>query len=625
MKNLEIAQQVLDNLGGKSNIAVYTHCATRLRFQVNDKDKVNYQKLEKVDQVLSVVKAAGQIQIVFGPKVVDIYDAVKNLIGEVSIPTSEKKVLKNNNWLNSLIDLVSSIFTPIIYVLIGSGIIKGLLSIFTTAKWMSPTSGTYEIFNAAGDSLYYFLPMILAITCARRFKTNLFVAITIGGALLYPNIVGLAGKVVKFMGIPIEIANFKSSVFPIIFAIFTLSYLEKLLKKIIPDAVENIFSPLISLAIIVPLTILIFGPIGSFISNMLAALYMNLYNLNKAIAGAFIGFFAQLMVVFGVHWGLFPIAFSNLAKYGYDTMFAVFGPSIVAQGGAALGVLLRTKNSGVKKVASSAAVMGFFGISEPAIYGVTLKNIRIFVLAMISGGIGGAIAGGAGARATAAAVASVPSFPVYFGHGFGGFIMGYFAAFFIAAILVYFFGYTKDDPLFIASSNNEYQETTNTNFAVPDASIIVAPVNGDVELLSDVNDQVFSSGALGQGIAIIPDEEVQDVLAPVAGEVTAIYPTKHAYGITSSQGDEYLIHVGINTVDLKGKLFTSKLKKGQNITRNSVLCQVDFLKMSEQGYDPSVVVTKTNAKSSEKIKLLQTKHVNAGNLIAQFIDEGVHK
>lgn len=622
MKSLEISQQLVDNLGGKENIRSYTHCATRLRFQVSDENKVNHQELEKIDQVLSVIKATGQIQVVFGPNIIDIYSAFKDLVGTIDHEVSDHNDNSaKKNILNRLIDLVSSIFTPIIYVLIGSGIIKGILSILTTLKLMSPTSGTYEIFNAAGDSLYYFLPMILAVTCARRFKTNIFVSITIGGALLYPNITALSRKVVKFMGIPIEIATFKSSVFPIIFAIFTLSYLERFLKKVIPAGVENIFEPLISIAIIVPLTILIFGPIGSYLSNALANLYIYLYNLNKIVAGAFIGFFAQLMVVFGVHWGLFPIGFSNLAKFGYDPMFAVFGPSIVAQSGAALGVLLRTKNPDLKKVATSATFMGFLGISEPAIYGITLKNVKIFVLSMVSGGIGGAIAGAAGSRATAAAVASIPSFPVYFGHGFKGFIFGYFAAFFIAAILVYSFGYDPNNKLFTDPNDKNPLVSSSSDNDKGIDRLITAPVTGVVKLLNDVNDKVFSSKALGPGVAIIPNAEKQVVLAPISGELTAIYPTKHAYGITTAQGEEYLIHIGINTVDLQGELFKSTVKKGQKINYKETLCQVDFLKMVNQGYDSSVIVTKVNAQPNEVARVLQLKHVNAGNLLAQIVDK----
>ncbi|RMC38625.1 MULTISPECIES: beta-glucoside-specific PTS transporter subunit IIABC [unclassified Lactobacillus] len=608
MNNQEIAQQVLKNLGGENNVITCTHCATRLRFTLKDIQKAQTATIEKLPSVISVVKAAGQYQIVFGPKVIDIYNAMSDILHMNK--QSEETKPQHKNIFDALIDLVSSIFTPILYVLIGSGIIKGLLSIFTSLKWMSATSGTYEIFNAAGDSLYYFLPMILAITCAQKFKTNLFVSITIGGALVYPNIAALYGKTIQFMHLPIEIATFKSSVFPIIFAIFTLSYLEKVLKKVIPTSVESIFEPLISLLILVPLTIIVFGPIGSALADGIASFYMYLYGLSKVVAGGFIGFFAQAMVVFGIHWGLFPIIFSNIQKYGFDTILAVFGPSIISQSGAALGIFLRTKDSNMKKIASSATLMGFFGISEPAIYGVTVKYKRAFLMAMIGGGIGGAIAGAAGSRATAVAVASVPSFPVYFGHGFAQFVIGYFMAFAIAAILTYFFGYDSSidnnkqviadtldsQPAAYSSNSNQQQES----WAKQE---LVAPVDGKTIPLADVDDEVFSSESLGKGAAFLPILTTQKVIAPIAGVVTATYPSMHAYGITCSDGRQYLIHIGINTVDLNGKYFTNGIVKDTKVKQGDELCTVDFASISAAGYDSCVIITLLNSTAKTKVLL----------------------
>lgn len=626
MNNKEIAENLLKNLGGDSNILTCTHCATRLRFTLKDNGLAETKKIENIPSVISVVQAAGQYQVVFGPKVIDVYNAMKELLSTNTKSSTGKK--KHQNIFEALIDLVSSIFTPILYVLIGSGIIKGLLSIFTSLKWMSTTSGTYEIFNAAGDSLYYFLPMILAITCAQKFKTNIFVSITIGGALVYPNIAALYGKTVQFMHIPIGIATFKSSVFPIIFAIFTLSYLEKILKKVIPSAVENIFEPLISLLILVPLTIIVFGPIGSTLADWIASFYMYLYGLSKIVAGGFIGFFAQAMVVFGIHWGLFPIIFSNIQKYGFDTILAVFGPSIISQSGAALGIFLRTKDSNMKKIASSATLMGFFGISEPAIYGVTLKYKRAFLMAMIGGGIGGAISGAAGARATAVAVASIPSFPVYFGHGFLQFVIGYFAAFFIAAILTYLFGYDSrlDNPQTVTTpSKINSSQSSNDHSLQKDTQEwtdqkIVAPVTGKIVLLKNINDEVFSSESLGKGLAFVPNLTIQQVLSPITGIVTATYPSMHAYGITGEDGRQYLVHIGINTVDLKGKYFSNAVSPNSKIVQGSPLCTADFAKIVNEGYDPSVIVTLINSTSQTNTIINEESRIKAGQFALTFCE-----
>lgn len=622
MNDKEITQTLIAELGGQKNIQSFTHCATRLRLQLKDEGKADKNKIENIPSVISVVKAGGQYQVVFGPKVVDIFNEMSGLITTDSENSDVQKRGKKNIF-NALIDFVSSVFTPILYVLIGSGIIKGLLAIFTSLNWMTATSGTYTILNAAGDSLYYFLPMFLAVTCARKLKTNIFVSLAIGGSLVYPNIVALYGKTTDFLNIPIEIATFKSSVFPIIFAIFSLKYLEKSMKKVIPSAVENIFAPLISLILLVPLTIILFGPLGSILSNGIASLYMNLYGLNKLVAGAFIGIFAQAMVVFGIHWGLFPIIFSDIQKYGFDTILAVFGPSIIAQSGAALGILMRTKDPAMKKISSSATIMGFFGISEPAIYGVTLKYKRAFLMAMIGGGLGGAIAGAAGSRATAVAVASVPSFPVYFGHGFLQFIVAYFVAFLVAAVLTYFFGFDKDvEKSGVVSGKVDIaaKPSNGENFESWEPLVIYSPINGEVKKLADVADKVFASGSLGKGLVVKPIRARQSVLSPVDGVVTVTYATKHAYGITADDGRQFLIHIGINTVDLNGKYFSNPIQKNKKIKKGEQLCIADFDEIEDKGYDSSVIITLINSTPATKIESIRTGHVSARDELANFID-----
>lgn len=630
MSDSDVVKNMIADMGGKSNILSYTHCATRMRFKLADENKAQTKKIEDLTGVIWVVKAAGQYQVVFGPKVIDIYNEFQNQLGN---NTQESEVKpKKGNVFNALIDFVSSVFTPILYVLIGSGIIKGLLSIFTSFNWMSANSGTYLILNAAGDSLYYFLPMFLAVTCSRKLHTNLFVSLAIGGALVYPNVAAMYGKSIKFMGVTVGVATFKSSVFPIIFAVFALYYLERFLKKVIPSSVESIFSPLICLFLLVPITIIIFGPLGSFLTDWIAKIYMDIYGFSRMLAGGFIGFFAQAMVVFGIHWGLFPIIFSNIAKYGYDTILAVFGPSIIAQSGAALGIWLRTKNSSMKKIASSATFMGFFGISEPAIYGVTLKFKRAFLMAMIAGGIGGAIAGAAGARATAVAVASVPSFPVYFGHGFVQFVIGYFTAFILAAILTYFFGYDKKVDL---AGVNTTQSTATSSRSLTEAKkatvtkeewspvIVSSPVNGKVISLDKVNDQVFATGSLGKGFAMEPDKKQQTVMSPVNGVVTATYPdSKHAYGITTADGRQFLIHVGINTVDLKGEGYSKAIKKNSKVKVGDPLCTVDFNMINDKKYDTTVIVTLINSTPHTQVKLTADGPVSAQDEVAEFIEKG---
>ncbi|MGT2846343.1 PTS transporter subunit EIIC [Streptococcus massiliensis] len=445
MNKKEIIRVIVENLGGKENIINFSHCSTRLRFDLKTTRLVNCKAIEGLKEVMSVVEAAGQVQVVIGPNVIYYYPVLEEFMdreGVGAVPDDAKEYSKKNIF-SGLIDIVSSLFTPLIDVLIGAGILKGVLSILVAVGWLGTSTGTYEILNAASDSLYYFLPIILAITASRRFKTNLYVSVTVAGALLYPNITSLynSGAKLTFLGIPFVLTAFKSSVFPIIFAILLLSYVERIEAKLLPESIRSRLAPFFSLLVVVPITIIIFGPIGSTLSNVIAHIYSTIYTWNPTVAGGFIGALAQVMVVFGIHWGLFPIIFSNIEKFGFDTILAVFGPSIIAQSGATFGVYLKTKNKELKKTTTPTTIMGFFGISEPAIYAVNLKFKKPFIMAIIGGGIGGAIAGATGARAVAVAVAAVPTFPAYFGTGFVGFLVGYFGAFILTAVLTYFFGY----------------------------------------------------------------------------------------------------------------------------------------------------------------------------------------
>lgn len=448
-----VIEQIISGLGGKDNIRDYSHCSTRLRFKVYKDELVNTQEIESINEVLSVIVAAGQYQVVIGSNVSYYFPEVEKVMAFNHDCTPNDRSLEDTdareekkNIFSGLIELVSGLFTPILDVLIGAGILKGLVSVLVALNVIEPGTGSYEILNAASDALYYFLPLFIAVTASRKFKTNSFVSLAVAAALLHPGLSQLSSDTLSltFFGIPFKMTNFNGGVFPIIFAIILLRYVEKMERKFIPEVIRSRIAPFVSLMIVVPATIIIFGPLGSFLSEGIAYVYQQAYAWNPTVAGGFIGALAQLMVVFGIHWGLFPIIFSNIEQYGYDTILAVFGPSIIAQSGAALGVYLRTKNSELKKTSFSATIMGFFGISEPAIYGVTLKYKKAFMMAIIGGGIGGSIAGATGARAVAVAVASVPTFPAYYTTGFSGFLVGYFSAFVISAILTYFFGFEEE-------------------------------------------------------------------------------------------------------------------------------------------------------------------------------------
>ena len=615
MTNKQLANEILKKVGGKENIITYSHCSTRLRFDLKDSSVIDKTGLEQTEGVLSIMNVAGQTQIILGSQVQYIYEELQTLLpqGDSSAAKPSEHKKKKGFWGTAL-EIISSLFTPLIDVLIGAGILKGILSICTATGLLTSTDGTYQILNAAGDSLYYFLPVVLAITCSKRLKTNLFVSVTIAGALLYPNLTALydAGTAITFLGIPVHLTAFKSSVFPIIFAILLLSYVEKALKKLLPDSIRSRIAPFFSLLIVVPMTIIIFGPLGTMLSDAIANFYMNLYDFNPIIAGGFIGAIAQILVIFGIHWGLFPIIFSNIEKFGFDTILAVFGPSIIAQSGAAFGVWMKTKNKRLKQIASPAAIMGFFGISEPAIYGITLKYRKAFACAVVGGGIGGAISGACGARALAVAVAAVPTFPAYFGTGFTGFVVAYFGAFLISAVLTYFIGF--NDTMIPDSEKDIIPDNTTQNNTFPDSGNAItlkmyAPASGKVLSLKKVADPAFASEALGKGAAVIPEDN--KIFSPIAGVISAVYPTKHAYGITGKNNEEILIHIGIDTVKLNGRFFKSYVKPGDIVIPGDLIAEADINAIKQAGYDPTIMIIDTSHTEHRQSIILQKDHVTA--------------
>lgn len=615
MTNKQLANEILKKVGGKENIITYSHCSTRLRFDLKDSSVIDKTGLEQTEGVLSIMNVAGQTQIILGSQVQYIYEELQTLLpqGDSSAAKPSEHKKKKGFWGTAL-EIISSLFTPLIDVLIGAGILKGILSICTATGLLTSTDGTYQILNAAGDSLYYFLPVVLAITCSKRLKTNLFVSVTIAGALLYPNLTALydAGTAITFLGIPVHLTAFKSSVFPIIFAILLLSYVEKALKKLLPDSIRSRIAPFFSLLIVVPITIIIFGPLGSMLSDAIANFYMNLYDFNPIIAGGFIGAIAQILVIFGIHWGLFPIIFSNIEKFGFDTILAVFGPSIIAQSGAAFGVWMKTKNKRLKQIASPAAIMGFFGISEPAIYGITLKYRKAFACTVVGGGIGGAISGACGARALAVAVAAVPTFPAYFGTGFTGFVVAYFGAFLISAVLTYFIGF--NDTMIPDSEKDIIPDNTTQNNTFPDSGNAItlkmyAPASGKVLSLKKVADPAFASEALGKGAAVIPEDN--KIFSPIAGVISAVYPTKHAYGITGKNNEEILIHIGIDTVKLNGRFFKSYVKPGDIVIPGDLIAEADINAIKQAGYDPTIMIIDTSHTEHRQSIILQKDHVTA--------------
>lgn len=602
MSNQDLSKQIINYVGGESNVISLVHCATRLRFKLKDQSKANKAALEKTPGVITVVESAGQFQVVIGNNVDQVY---AKIIKETALEDTDKNGKDEGGTsgkiLGKAIDLISGIFSPLLGAFAGAGLLKGLLALFVKLGWLDITTGTYMILNAAADSTFYFLPILLGFTSARKFKANPFVAVAIAGALVYPTMITAftEGAQISFLGIPVTLMSYASSVIPIILAVWIQSYVEKLLRSVIHESVRNILVPMLALVIIVPLTFLVFGPIGNTISQALASVYTWAYNLSPIIAGVIVGAFWQVFVIFGVHWGLVPIMLNNVTTLGYDTMLPMVAAAVLAQAGAGLGVLLKTRNKQTKALAGSSTIAGVFGITEPLIYGITLKFKKPFIYACISGAVGSAIIGVGGGAGYEFSVPSLLTIPTFIGPGFGATILGMAVSFVLAALLVMTLGF-KDEaeanvnaPSDPASGNAA--AATATAGSLVEKEIIVSPLEGKIMPLEQLPDEAFASGAMGKGIVIEPS--VGRLTSPVNGTVTTVFPTGHAIGITSDEGTELLIHVGVNTVKLKGQFFDKQVKEGDLVKQGDLLLNFDVEQIRAAGFVTATPIIVTNSAS----------------------------
>lgn len=444
----ELTKEIVKHIGGEENVNSLFHCATRLRFQLKDKEKANIEALKKISGVITVIEAGGQVQVVIGNQVGDVYETIIKNTGIKGEANQEAaKSAEKKNLMNTFLDTISGIFAPLLGAMCGAGMLKGILILCTTMKWLSADSGTYMILYAAADGVFTFLPLFLAYTAAKKFNSDRFVSMGIAAALVYPSMTAAfsAKTALTFMGIPVVLVSYTSSVIPIVISVYALSKLEIILRKILPDMIKNFMKPLLSFVIMVPATYLVIGPIADTAGKLLAAGYTGLVAFNPAISGFVLGLIWPAAVMFGLHWGFVPIVFNNIAQYGRDTLFTITGPNNMAQAGATLGVFLKTKNKDLKSLSGSAAISAVLaGITEPAIYGITLKYKRPFFIGAVFSGIAGAIVAVAGAGAPTLLGTSLLTLPGYIGKGFVGFLIACAIAYFGSAIVTYFFGFSDE-------------------------------------------------------------------------------------------------------------------------------------------------------------------------------------
>lgn len=619
MDNQAVGKRVWEAVGGEKNVNSLVHCATRLRFKLKDESVADTQKLKQDPDVIQVVQSGGQYQVVIGSNVADVYQAI---VDEQGLTDQSGTEDQSKNPLNRLIDIISSIFTPFLGAMAAAGILKGFLSLATVLGWLSADTGAYQILFAAADGVFTFLPVMLAFTAAKKFKTNQFLSVAIAMALVYPAITQLAGAggAVDFFGLPIVLAQsgYTSSVIPIILAVWVQSKFEPLVKKVIPQFLQMIFVPMIVLLVMVPLTFLLLGPIGTVIGNGLGSLFNSIYSFSPLVAGLIMGSLWQVFVMFGMHWGFVPIMFLNIEQYGFDVMVPMLLPAVLAQGGAALAVAIRTKDTKLRSLGISSTITSLFGITEPTVYGVTLPLKKPFVIACLSAGIGGAMIGFAGVKAFSSGLVSLLTIPTFISTNQAvesnvtmailatalSFVLA-----FVGTLVVGFDETVQDEKL------ETNQQTTAGDTISSARHNLKSPLSGKVLPLSDVPDKVFSSGAMGKGLAI--DPEKGELIAPADGKITTIFPTGHAVGLTTKDGIEILMHIGMDTVELEGQGFETFVKQGDQVKAGDLLVRFDIEAIKAAGYSVITPIVITNTEHfADVLELNQEELIASEDFLA---------
>ena len=621
MENKELAGKIVKLIGGTENISQSWHCITRLRFNLNDENQVKVDELKTLDGVLGAQFQSGQFQVIIGAKVAEVYEEIDHLAGHSSNNSVPVKNTSKMNPIEVVFDVISGIFTPILPAIVGSGLIKGIMALFVSLGWLTETSSTYQVLQIFSNAVFYFLPFLIAYSAAKKFKTRESLALALAGILLYPTIIEGAAKgadPLNLLGLSIPLNNYTSSVLPIILGVLLLSFVDKWITKAIPKSLSIVFTPVLSLMITAPLTLAFIAPIGNVSGQYLEIFFTSLFNFAGPIAGLLMGGLMPLIVLTGMHYAFFPSTLASFEKVGYDIMLLPMNfIANMAQAGAVLGVIIRTKRVETRSLALSTLLPSFFGITEPAIYGVTLRLKKPFYASLIGGAVGGCFYGLFSVKTTAFSIPGITSLPTYIMKGTNNFqlaLIGIALSFIVSLLITILLGFQESVTAFneqAAEKRNHTESTENQQMSKQTNPYEVqAPMSGKVIPLSEVNDSVFSSEMMGKGVAILPDKGV--VKAPFSGKVVTVTPTKHAIGLVSDDGIELLIHVGIDTVSLNGQFFDVLVKEGDEMKTGDHLLSFDIEGIQSNHLDVVTPIIVTN--STQYLDVIHTgdTHVTAG-------------
>ena len=626
-----LAKEILNSVGGRDNVNSLTHCITRLRFKLKDESKAQDEVLKSMEGVVTVMKSAGQYQVVIGNQVQDVYEQIVPLLHaeqSQTVQSAEKEKL-----LDRFVDIISGIFQPILGIMAACGMIKGVNMLFMTLGLYAETSGGYRIINAIGDALFTFLPLFLGYTSAKKFGLKPMVGLVIGGIMCYPGIQSsaLSGSLeplytmfegtmfaspvyIDFFGIPVISMDYTSTVIPVIFIVYFASKCEKLFSKIVPDLVKFFFVPMLTLLVALPIGFLLIGPVATFGSKIIAETIISIRNVSPMLAGGLVGLTWQILVIFGLHWGFIPVYINNIVTKGYDNVMMPFFACTFATSAVILVIMMKTKDRKMKELCLPNFISGIFGVTEPGIYGILLPLKKPFIISCIAGGIGGAFYGFCNFRKFSMGGMGIFEFPAMMepDGSWGNLLVagsGVLLTMLVAVILMLLFYKEKD----CGESNRAIIDTDKDAASMKNETTLLeviavwSPVKGEVLELQQVEDAAFSAGILGKGCAIVPTEG--EIYAPVDGVLTTLFPTKHALGITSDDGVEVLIHIGLNTVQLNGEGFTAHVQQGARVSRGQHLLSFDLADVKSKGYCLQTPVIITNTKDYLEILSTMQKEV----------------
>lgn len=679
-KYAELSKEIVENVGGRENVISLTHCITRLRFKLRDESKAKDEAIRNMSGVVTLMKSGGQYQVVIGNHVPEVYADVMTLLGpDENGEDAAVNEEAEGSIFNRAIDTISGIFQPILGIMAACGMVKGLNALFVAMGLYTASGGGYLVLNAIGDGLFHFLPLFLGYTAAKKFGLKPMLGLVVGAIMCYPTVQNSAlssgGEVLytlfrgtlfespvytSFFGIPFIAMDYTGTVVPVIFVVYFASRCERFFNRFIPDLVKFFFVPMLTLLIAIPAGFLLIGPVASFGSNIIADFVISIRNFSPMLAGAVVGLTWQILVIFGLHWGFIPVYINNIMTNGYDNVMMPFFACTFATSAVVLAIFFKTKNKALKEMALPNFISGIFGVTEPAIYGITLPLKTPFIISCIAGCIGGGFLGAFNFRKFMMGGMGIFEFPAMIepDGGTGNLIVAVIG---ISISMVIAFAATmilyKDKDVAAnegveskGSAGNRVKaegsprdcgsegglrdcgpedgrERQNSSQGrdkagskqppMMNAIEIGSPIKGKVLKLETVKDDAFASCILGKGAAILPEEG--RVYAPVDGEVSVLFPTLHAIGIRSDDGVEILIHIGLDTVQLEGKGFEASVAQGDKVKKGQLLVTFDKDFIESQGFcvETPVIITNTQ----EYLDVVETgeEQVEAGGSLVTVL------